>query len=68
MSNQISLNVILLVIIACGAYYISNKNHNQVIVIPSERGHGRGHGGDDRYTMAPRPLRTEPGLPSIPSR
>jgi hypothetical protein len=70
MSNQISLNVILLVIIACGAYYISNKNHNQVIVIPSERGYReRGQpGGDDRYTMAPRPLRTEPGLPSIPSR
>lgn len=69
MSNQVSLNVILLVIIACGAYYISNKNHNQVIVIPSERGHERGQpGADDRYTMAPRPLRTEPGLPSIASR
>jgi len=80
MSNQISVEVILLVIIVCGAYYITHTHANanananahakgQVIVIPSERPQIGQIGGDDRYSMAPQPLRQlPPGLPSVPSR
>jgi hypothetical protein len=62
--SQISLEVVLLVILVC-AVYLSQRQ--QIIVIPSEQGQGQGHmqmqmqmqqrGGDDRYTMAPRPQR-----------
>jgi len=68
MRSQISVEVILLVIIVCGAYYITHQNN--VIVIPSERGYmvDRPEAkGDDRYTMAPRPQREwQPGLNGLP--
>lgn len=71
MSSQISVEVILLVIIVCGTYYMTHRNF---IVIPREEpalmlgnpymGEAK---GDDRYTMAPRPVRQwQPGLSGIP--
>jgi hypothetical protein len=64
MRSQISVEVILLVIIVCGAYYMTHRNN--VIVIPGETGYDMpareparepARGGDDRYTIAPRPQR-----------
>ena len=78
MSNQISLEVILIVILACALYVVSQKQ--QIIIIPSEQGQGLGPAiatGDDRYSIAPRPQRewqtryevpTRGGLSAIPSR
>jgi hypothetical protein len=83
MASHISVEVILLVIIVCIAYYMTHRNN--VIVVPSERypsyashhrlqeaesrlAHPPVSGGDDRYTMAPRPLRQYNGLPQIASR
>lgn len=47
-------------------------HRNNVIVVPSERYPSPREevrsGGDDRYTMAPRPLRQYNGLPQIASR
>jgi hypothetical protein len=64
MRSQISVEVILLVIIVCGAYYMTHRNN--VIVIPSERRYEQPAReparGDDRYTIAPRPQREwQPG-------
>ena len=84
MSSQISVEVILLVIIVCGTYYITHRN---TLYIPSEQHSHMGAGpfigmrdnshmeihpytepkGDDRYTMAPRPVRHwQPGISGIP--
>jgi len=64
MASQISVEVILLVILVCGAYYATHRS--TYIVLPESHGsHGRDvyAGGDDRYTMAPRPQREwQPGL------
>jgi hypothetical protein len=64
MGSQLSVEVILLVIIVCGAYYITHRTN--VIVVPSERSYAPIEAeakGDDRYTMAPRPQREwQPGL------
>jgi len=71
MSNQISVEVILLVIVVCGTYYVTHKTQHP---IPSEYREPPREvpdiriQGDDRYSIAPRPVRVEPGLPSIPSR
>lgn len=65
MRSQISVEVILLVIIVCGAYYMTHRNN--VIVIPTESRYEQpmrepARGGDDRYTIAPRPQREwQPG-------
>ena len=79
MGTQISVEVVLLVIVVCGAYIMTNRP--SVIVIPSEsrhmHGHGHGHrpmlgmgrepGADDRYAIAPRPVREwQPGLEGLP--
>lgn len=68
MASQLSVEVILLVIIVCGAYYLTHKNN--VIVIPSETRYDMPESkGDDRYTIAPRPQREfQPGLRQIASR
>ena len=78
--SQISLEVVLLVILVCGLY-LSQKQ--QIIVIPSDQGHmhmqGQGEGqmqmqmqmqrgGDDRYTMAPRPQREWQTRYEVPTR
>lgn len=68
MSNQISLEVLLLVILVCGIYVISQKN-SQIIIIPSERNDIEGErGGDDRYSMAPRPQREWQTRHEVPVR
>lgn len=70
MSKQISLEVLLLVILVCGIYVISQKN-SQIIVIPSERNdmeRERERVGDDRYSMAPRPQRDWQTRSEIPVR
>jgi hypothetical protein len=60
--SQVSVEVILLVIIVCGAYYITHRDRVQIIPIETRHGSER-MGGDDRYTMAPRPQREwQPGL------
>ena len=67
MRSQLSVEVILLVIIVCGAYYITHRP--TVHVIPSETRYvsdSSAAKGDDRYTMAPRPQREwQPGLGSL---
>jgi len=60
--SQVSVEVILLVIIVCGAYYITHRDRVQIIPIETRHSSER-MGGDDRYTMAPRPQREwQPGL------
>jgi len=69
MASHISVEVILLVIIVCIAYYMTHAQKNNVIVVPREYPVGSAESkGDDRYTMAPRPLRQWNGLPQIASR
>ena len=72
--SQISLEVVLLVILVC-AVYLSQRQ--QIIVIPSDQGQGHGEGqmqlqmqrgGDDRYTMAPRPQREWQTRYEVPTR
>jgi hypothetical protein len=67
MGSQISVEVILLVILVCGAYYATHKN--TYIVLPERSAYqgdaqgNQGVGADDRYAMAPRPQREwQPGL------
>ena len=68
MASQISVEVILLVIVVCGAYYATHRS--TYIVIPERPDSPESPerpetypGGDDRYTMAPRPQREwQPGL------
>ena len=69
MGTQISVEVVLLVIVVCGAYFMTQRP--SIIVIPSTPGADRSihieRGGDDRYTMAPRPVREwQPGLEGLP--
>jgi len=78
--SQISLEVVLLVILVCGVYL---SQRQQIIVIPSEQGHDNGQilgqmqmqmqmqqqrGGDDRYTIAPRPQREWQTRYEVPTR
>jgi hypothetical protein len=67
MRSQISVEVILLVIIVCGAYYMTHRNNVIVIpgetrYLPGERRYEQSGKADDRYTIAPRPQREwQPG-------